>query len=249
MKPLIGINMDIAEPPEAAPEASVQIPYYEAVEKAGGIPVILPPMPEPDLEQVVSGLHGVLLIGGPDYSPDNYGEERHETCNLLHPRREEFDLRLAALAIKRLPVLGICGGCQLLNISLGGSLIQDIPSHAPDSQVVHVSRNGWKEGFSVHAVELSPGSRLAGIYRTGRLPVPTSHHQAVKALGAGLQACAFADDGIIEAIELAGAPFVLGVQWHPERDFAGNRALFVEFIAAAVKVMENREKTQCQANR
>jgi len=230
MKPLIGINLDIEKGPP--PVASVQVTYLEAVQKAGGIPVLLPPMPDFDLDHLLNQLHGLLLIGGLDYSPLLYGEDACDRVECLDPTRQEFDLRLVRRTLDRsvIPVLGICGGCQLLNISLGGSLIQDIKLELPDSAVGHSKPDGWKEGFAKHAVMINQDSTLARIYQADRLAVPTSHHQAVRVLGSGLKAAAHAEDGIIEAVELPERGFTIGVQWHPERDYDGNRLLFEEFI-------------------
>lgn len=230
MKPLIGINLDIvAGPPK---QAAVQANYYESVLKAGGIPVLIAPMPEADLKQLLSSLNGILFIGGLDYEPGLYGEKACDKVDLINNERQKFDLALLQKVVRetQLPVLGICGGCQILNIGLGGSLIQDIPSAVPGSTVQHASKEGWKHGFHKHVVKIVPDSKLANIYSRKSFEVPTSHHQAVKDLGKGLKATAHTDDGIIEAVEMEGRPFVIGVQWHPERDFVGNQNLFSEFI-------------------
>jgi len=233
MKPLIGINLDIEE--GRPTKASIQELYYDAILKAGGIPVLLPPMPDQDLKDLLNQLHGLMLIGGNDYDPGCYGEQPCDSVEVVAPARQDFDLRLIQTAIRQsnVPVLGICAGLQLLNIGLGGSLIQDIPSSHPSSPVTHTSKNGWNEGFTRHDVKIDQDSRLASIYKTSRVEVPTSHHQAVRQLGEGLRAVAYADDGIIEAVELDQRNFTIGVQWHPERDFEGNRNLFVEFIREA----------------
>ena len=196
---------------------------------------MLPPMPDSDLDALLSQIHGLLLIGGLDYSPDLYGESTHTSCELLDPSRQEFDLRLAQRAIEKtaLPVLGICGGCQLLNISLGGSLIQDIKTEHPHSTVPHTKPDGWREGFAKHPVVIDRNSMLGKIYGIEHLDVPTSHHQAIKALGSGLKVTARAEDGVIEAVEMESRNFAVGVQWHPERDFDGNERLFREFVRHA----------------
>ncbi len=234
MKPIIGINLDIEQGPP--PVASVQLNYYEAVQRAGGIPIMLPPMPDSDLDALLSQIHGLLLIGGLDYSPDLYGESTHASCELLDPARQEFDLRLAQRAIDKtkLPVLGICGGCQLLNISLGGTLIQDIRTEHPHSTVPHTKPNGWREGFARHTVLIDRESLLGKIYGAELVDVTTSHHQAIKALGSGLRVTARAEDGVIEAVEMENRHFTVGVQWHPERDFEGNERLFKEFVQQAL---------------
>lgn len=233
MKPLIGINLDIES--GKAPQASVYCNYYESVQAAGGIPVLLPPMPAADLEDLLKQLAGIMLIGGRDYSPEGYGESACDKVVLINSTREAFDLELVKSAVNktRLPVLGICGGCQLLNIGLGGTLVQDIPTSHPGSAVKHSSANGWLEGWTLHKVTMTPESRLAKIYAGKAVDVPTSHHQSVKKLGTGLVATAHAEDGVIEAVELAGDRFAVGVQWHPERDFDGNQNLFREFIKHA----------------
>jgi putative glutamine amidotransferase len=232
MKPLIGINLDIqAGPPQVA---RVRTNYYDAILAAGGIPVLVPPMPDSDLDELMPKLSGILLIGGLDYSPSLYGEQPCQTFKPVHEEREEFDLRLVRRAMhggRDLPVLGICGGCQVLNIGLGGSLIQDIDLHIPGSSVDHRTPDDDQSEVHKHTIELEDGTRLASIYKLRRLDVVSAHHQAVKTLGRGLRACARAEDGIIEALEAPERRFTVGVQWHPERDFVSNQALFTEFIS------------------
>jgi putative glutamine amidotransferase len=233
MKPFIGINLDILDGPPAL--ARVRCNYFEAILNAGGIPVLIPPMPDHDLDQVLSGLGGLMLIGGLDYSPKLYGEDPCQAVELIHHKREEFDLQLARRAFqgRDIPLLGICAGCQVLNISLGGSLIQDIKTDLPESSVKHESPASTLNGVHKHHIELEEGSRLSGIYKMKQLDVPSNHHQAVKTLGQGLKASARAEDGIIEAFEAPARRFTVGVQWHPERDFATNQALFKEFVMQA----------------
>lgn len=233
MKPIIGINADVDK---ETLEAQVQSHYYSAILKSGGIPVIIPPMPEEDLDKVFAKLDGLMLIGGPDYDPKHYKEKAHEKTNVCSPLRDEFDLRLIQRAVvgTNMPVLGICAGAQALNIGLGGSLIQDIPSHIPSSQVVH-SGSGSRDGSLKHHVKIDKNSKLGKIYGIAELAVPTSHHQAVQRLGAGLHAVAYADDDIIEAVEYTDKDFVIGVQWHPERDFDSNKKLFEAFVAQAAR--------------
>lgn len=233
MKPLIAVNLDIeGENPKVA---KIQSLYFEAVIKAGGIPLMLPPISDEDLKELLAVIDGFLFIGGDDYCPSLYGEEPHASVELAHRDRVDFDFRLlrAVLAADKLPMLGICAGAQILNICLGGSLYQDIPSEFPGSSVSHSSPDGWQKGFEKHKVILRPGSKLEKIYGRNEFDVPTSHHQAVKKLGEGLIAAAGAEDGVVEAVEMEISDFVIGVQWHPERDFAGNSNLFEAFIKAA----------------
>lgn len=246
MKPVIGINVDIeGEKPKLA---KLQAFYYEAIMRAGGIPVLIPPMEDKDVDQLLERLDGVLFTGGYDYCPSTYGEEKHESVELAHTDRLDFDSRLMkrALDVKELPVLGICAGCQILNIGLGGNLHQDIPSDFPNTPVEHASVDGWKDGFHYHRVILRKGTKLAGIFSKDSFEVPTSHHQAVKTLGEGLCATADAEDGIIEAVELPDRDFVIGVQWHPERDYAGNEELFTAFVKAAIKRLNKGAKVKAE---
>jgi putative glutamine amidotransferase len=229
MKPIIAINLDVAKgPPE---QAEIQANYYRAILKAGGIPLLIPPMPAPDVKEALALVSGVMLIGGRDYCPSHYGEQAHETVSTCHPTRDQFDCLLMkeALAISTLPILGICAGAQLLNFILGGSLIQDIGSEISDASE-HRSKNGWAEGFTRHSVKIEPHTDLANIYKSTNVEVVSSHHQAIRRLGSGLVAVAWAEDGIIEAVESKTRPDTIGVQWHPERDFEGNIPLFTEFV-------------------
>lgn len=229
MKPIIGINLDVKEgPPE---HAQIQANYYRAIQSSGGIPVLIPPMPERDLEELLGTLAGILFIGGDDYCPSHYGEKAHEAVERCHPERDEFDCRLMKKTLSKttLPILGVCAGAQLLNISMGGSLIQDIKSEVANAHD-HTSKDPWVTGFNRHSVRLEPNSELAKIYSSTTVEVVSSHHQAMRRLGDGLQAVAWAEDGIIEAIESKTRPLTIGVQWHPERDYNGNIPLFNEFV-------------------
>lgn len=239
-KPLIGINLDIkAGPPE---EACIQTTYTDAIIKSGGIPVLLPPMERADLECAVARLDGVMLIGGADYCPSLYNEEPHDALELAHDRRQAFDLLLARLALDApdMPVLGICLGAQLINIQQGGSLVQDIKTFIPDSTVQHSSKNGWKDGFHKHRIKLEDNSLLGSLFAKKSFDVPTSHHQSVKALGRELTVSAQADDGVIEAIEMPERTFVIGVQWHPERDYETNKPLFDRLVQVSARAVGGR---------
>lgn len=238
MKPFIGINLDIQVQGHKQ-EAVIQSNYFNAVLKAGGIPVLVPPMPDAELNELLAKLDGIMLIGGSDYSPSLYGEEQNPTVVLMQKVREDFDMRLAHKALNdmSIPVLGICAGCQVLNIAGGGSLCQDIPGEFPQSHVMHKAQDGcWEIGFNKHVVKLSPQSKLATIYGVDTIDVPTSHHQSVSKPASAFHPIAFAEDGVIEGIENPEKPFLIGVQWHPERDFDTNRRLFEAFIAAAARV-------------
>lgn len=232
MKPLIGINVDIihGEPDKYRIDRT----YPNAIIKAGGIPILLPPSPREELRSLLEPLDALLLIGGDDYDPVMYNESCGPLTKIGVKERQDFDLILAQYVIENtnLPVLGICAGCQLTNIILGGSLIQDIPSCLPHSEVNHANDAG---AFRSHDVRLKQGSRLARIYNKEIISTPTWHHQAVDRLGLGLNAVAHASDDIIEAIELHDDQrFIIGVQWHPEQDLDVHMPLFRKFIAASL---------------
>jgi len=232
MKPLIGINIDIvhSDPDKYRIDRS----YPNAIIKAGGIPILLPPSPRDELRSLLETLDAVMLIGGDDYDPTLYSESCGPHTEIGVRERQDFDVSLARYVIENtnLPVLGICAGCQLTNIILGGSLIQDIPSCVPDSEVNHANDAG---AFRSHDVQLKQGSRLARIYNLEMISTPTWHHQAVNRLGLGLNAVAHAADNIIEAIELHDDQrFIIGVQWHPEQDLNVHMPLFRSFIAASL---------------
>lgn len=230
MKPIIGMNMDISTgPPRKIWAYST---YHESILAAGGIPLLLPPLPEGDLEFLLSRIDGMLLIGGDDYSPSLYNEPVHPTVEIMDSQREQFDLALIKRLMTRrdLPVLGLCGGAQLINIAFGGSLIQDIPTEIPDSNVKHGKSEGWK-AKDWHEVQFQPATKLIDIYKKQRLNVPTAHHQGIKSIGKGLKSSAVTDDGIVEALEAPDHRFMIGVQWHPERDLVGNQPLFEAFLA------------------
>jgi putative glutamine amidotransferase len=234
-KPLIGINLDVEADSLGKKPRSYAIlsNYVEAVRQAGGLPLLLPPMSEADFKVVASRLDGLLMIGGDDYPPETYGDKLETKTVVMEDERAKFDLMAARLAQKMsLPYLGICAGSQVLNIACGGTLIQDIPSRFPQSKVSHASKNGWQTGFNKHTVKLEGGSKLASILGDS-LTVVTSHHQCVGKPGADLKVAARSEDGLVEAVEAPDKPFCIGVQWHPERDFSANKALFKSFVAAA----------------
>jgi putative glutamine amidotransferase len=240
MKPIIGINMDVSTGPPQRSDISAT--FYEAIQIAGGVPILIPPMSNEELEAVLSKIDGIMTIGGEDPSSHLYGEEPHPANTPMHPDREEFDLRLHTriLKEKNLPALFICAGFQTMNIILGGSLIQDIPTQCPDSKVNHKSPN-WREvGFKKHPITIAEGSMLAQIYGKTTLNVTSNHHQAIKVLGKGLKEVARADDGIIEAFEIPEHRFAIGVEWHPEKDLETDANLFREFVLFCADV--NRTK-------
>ncbi|MFJ2061090.1 gamma-glutamyl-gamma-aminobutyrate hydrolase family protein [Streptomyces sp. NPDC087908] len=214
--PLIGISTYLEPSVQWGewnlPAAVLPAGYHMMVQRVGGIACLLPPGQTASVKEVVSRLDALIITGGPDVEPSRYGAERHPKTGPPYQHRDRWELALIGTAlIQRKPVLGICRGMQLLNVALGGTLVQ----HLPD--VVRTPGHSGPPGvFARHLVRPVPGTTLFRAMPEAAM-VPTYHHQAVDRLGNGLVSSAFADDGTIEAIEseTAGA-FALGVQWHPE---------------------------------
>lgn len=184
--------------------------YAEQVVAVGGVPVLLPPVP--GIEAAVSRLDGVIISGGPDIEPHRYGQDAGPQTTIVRPQRDEAEIALfSAARTAGTPVVGICRGVQLMNVALGGSLIQ----HLPDA-VGHAGHSPTPGTMAEHKVTVAgPGCRLAGILGEGPHLVPTHHHQGIDRPGRGLIPTAWAEDGTVEALELEGQ-FAIGVQWHPE---------------------------------
>jgi putative glutamine amidotransferase len=198
--------------------------YVRQVSAAGGIPVLLPPLPG-DAE-VLDRLDALVLAGGADVDPARYGATRAPRTGPAQPHRDDAELALLAGALERdLPVLAVCRGLQLLAVSRGGTLVQHLPDVVGSD--VHVPSPGV---YGDNRVRIAAGSRLAGLIGT-EATWACHHHQAVDVLGAGLTAVGWADDGTIEAAELDGARFVIGVQGHPE--VGDDARLFAGLVAAA----------------
>jgi putative glutamine amidotransferase len=205
--------------------------YFDAVTRAGGIAVLLPPQPvDPAIaDRVLDGLDGLIVTGGKDVDPARYGQEPHPTTDTPRPERDAWeDALLTGAILRQLPFLGICRGLQVLNVSLGGTLHQ----HLPD--VIGSTRyNAGYGKFSENEVEVHAGT-IAGLLLDDApaLSVHSYHHQAVAELGEGLVVSARSDDGTIQAVEVEGVPFGLAVQWHPEEN-ADDLRLFAGLIEAA----------------
>lgn len=244
--PLIGITADDLDTPSSAQavKSALTLPYryVSAIERAGGVPVVLPSLPvQTIIRRYLSLVQGLVLSGGDfDIHPRYYGAKAIQQLGTIKARRTEFELGIAGAAMKRdLPVLGICGGAQAINVALGGSLYQDIGTELGSSAAEHTSKNPT----GGHAVRIEPDSELFKILRRGQITVNTSHHQAVKRLGRGLIVNALADDGVIEGIESTCHTFVLGVQWHPEvlaPRQAIHRRLFAAFIESCKRRLASR---------
>jgi putative glutamine amidotransferase len=223
---------------DAAERTGVNAAYVRSVLAAGGVPIILSPLLGPAYAaRALDGLDGLLLTGGEDIHPAWYGAEPSPHLHPPSRERDLFELALFAAARQReLPILGICRGIQLVNVALGGSLYQDLPSERP-GPVAH-DPAAARETRS-HAVRLEPGSRAAAALGATELDVNSFHHQAVERLGNGLVASGWSEDGLVEAVETPlGAPWLLGVQWHPEEMHADRvapeRGLFRALVQAAM---------------
>jgi putative glutamine amidotransferase len=204
--------------------------YFEAVSRAGGIAVLLPPQPV-DAQiaaRVLEGLDGLIITGGKDVDPARYGQEAHPATDEPRRDRDAWEDALLTEAVERgLPFLGICRGAQLLNVALGGTLHQHLP------EVVGSLRYSQGGGmFSANEVEVVADSALSGLLGP-TITVKSYHHQAIDTLAEGLVVTARTDDGTVQAVELPGVPFGIGVQWHPEEDAADDLRLFVALVDAA----------------
>ncbi|MBI2194144.1 MAG: gamma-glutamyl-gamma-aminobutyrate hydrolase family protein [Planctomycetes bacterium] len=229
-KPLIALNCDLKRESDKA-YAQVSEAYYLAVEEAGGLPILLPPLLRPgELGGILARIDGLVLIGGPDIHPSFYGQRPGPHHNPMEARREQFDVQLAREAWDRgLPTLGICFGAQLLNIARGGDLLQHIPSDVPRA----IAHSG-PDADTVHEIRVEPGSLLHSVLGAERIEVASRHHQAVGRVGEGFKVAARAADGVIEAIEAADDRFILGVQFHPERTPGPVRAGIFRALLAAI---------------
>lgn len=211
--------------------------YFDAVTASGGIVVLLPPQPVPDAAAaaVLDGLDGLILTGGLDVQPELYGAERHPLTDPARPDRDAWELALIRGADeRRMPVLAICRGLQLVNVARGGTLYQ----HLPDDLGTDRYRIGGGV-FATNDVAVEEGTRLAELVGTGNLRVHSYHHQGIERLGDGLVASARTDDGLVQAIESDGETYLVGVQWHPEEN-SEDRRLFEGLVAQASAYVRSR---------
>jgi putative glutamine amidotransferase len=217
-KPLIGLTTYLEQAQTGVwdvPASFLPKVYFEAVNKAGGIAILLPPQPVNDeiARQVLAGLDGLIVTGGKDVDPARYGQAAHPETD--EPRRDRDaweDALLTAAIDLQLPFLGICRGAQVLNVALGGTLVQ----HLPD--IVGSTRYNLGDGnFADNEVSVGGSTKLAGLVGDS-LVGKSYHHQAIDRVGDGLVVTARSDDGTIQAVELPDVPFGVAVQWHPEQD-------------------------------
>jgi putative glutamine amidotransferase len=200
--------------------------YVKAVHKAGGTPVLLPVVDPADVDPLLDAVDAVVITGGRDLDPASYGHGVHPQCGPVDPRRDAADLAIArAVVARNQPTLAVCRGIQVMNVALGGTLVQHVDDHMQLEQY----------NLDAHTVTIDADSRLAGIVGTTTLGVNTLHHQVLDTLAAGVHAVAHNENGHVEAIEFADAPAVLAVQWHPEllRHRPEHLALFGQLVTGA----------------
>ena len=226
-RPLIGITSYVQRVQWGvwdADAALVPLVYTRAIERAGGRPLLLPPSDD-GVDETLDALDGLVFSGGEDLDPASYGAELHPETFGVSPGRDKAELALLRAALERdMPVLAVCRGSQVLNVALGGDLVQHLPEVVGDEKHKHTPGV-----FADHDVDVAPGSRLGAVVGD-RAPVKSHHHQGYGRLGDGLSAVAWAEDGTVEALEDPGKRFALGVLWHPEEgeDAALFRALVDE---------------------
>ena len=228
MKPIIGIISDI----DNNLVTTVPDAYNDAIEKAGGTPILLPYVrKEETVTQFVALCDGILFSGGADIDPRRYGEEAKPTCGGIEHYRDEMEFLVLKKALEASkPILAICRGAQLVNAAFGGTLYQDIPSEY-DTPIAH--RQKEPKLSPSHDVQIISDTPLDQLMGTERITANSFHHQAIKTLGKGLEIMAVADDGIVEAVYAPDASYLRAYQWHPERLYdidANNRKIFKEFI-------------------
>jgi len=245
-RPLIGVttsevrHAETVEPtPEGEPprhEMALGLTYLRAIEAAGGLPVVIPPLHLEAIEPLLDRLSGICLSGGPDLDPKAYGQKPSEHLGPGEPDLDRFELAIASAADQReIPLLAVCRGTQALNIVRGGTLFQHLPEVELEERVQHRQQVPGNEAS--HPITIDSASRLATTIGLTETAVNSFHHQAIDRLGRGLVATAWAGDGTIEAVEDPTRRYLLGVQWHAELlvDRPQEESLFRSFVAAAVE--------------
>ena len=235
-RPLVAVSATLAREPGAPARVRTNAAYTRALEAAGLVPLVVPPFADPaHAEAVLAAVDGLVLTGGEDVDPSRYGAAPHPALGTVNAERDATELALVTAARARtLPTLAICRGIQLLNVALGGTLVQDLPSERP-SNVAHAADE--QRDRRTHDVAIDAGSRLATALGATRVAANSLHHQALDRIAPALRVTGTAPDGIVEGVETSDASWwVLGVQWHPE-ELVGtpegwDRGLFAAFARA-----------------
>jgi putative glutamine amidotransferase len=237
-RPLIGITCG-PRGVGGAPFYGSRPTYIESVAKAGGLPVLIASDIDAEtLRGIYERVDGVLLAGGGDIQPALYGMESSDLAREVDPARDAAEINVVRWsAADDRPLFGICRGCQVINVALGGTLYRDIRAEYPGyNGIDHALGDKFPRDHIAHTVSVEPTTRLAAALAASRSPVNSLHHQALRDVAPGLVASAHAEDGLTEGIEMAGARFFIGVQWHPEELVDASesmRRLFTAFIDAA----------------
>jgi putative glutamine amidotransferase len=254
--PLIGVTTSevrraetIRQTAEGDPprhEMALGLTYLRAIELAGGIPVVMPPLHSESIEPLLDRVDGICLSGGPDLDPVTYEEPPHPELGPTEVDLDRFEIDVATAADERgKPILAICRGAQAINVVRGGKLLQHIPDQQEDGDPSLVAHRQDAAGDVVtHDVDIEPTSQLAHILGTNHLAVNSFHHQAAEALGLGLVPVAWAPDGILEGVEDPSRRFLVGVQWHAETlvDRPEQLALFRAFVEASAETAKAAAK-------
>jgi len=237
-RPVIGITMDYGDKPH---QYMLPYDYATSIERAGGIPWPLPFQTDLSLiPQIVDLLDGIVFSGGDDLDPSLYGQQLHPRAEPIDPDRQRFELELIKEVERRqMPALGICLGCQLMNVHRGGSLHQFLPDNQREGPLEH--RKLDDDGRR-HPVKLEPGTKLTAAVGRQEISVNTRHKQSIDRTGRGLRAIAKAPDGVIEGIEDPSHPFFMAVQWHPENlsDSPEHLAPFKLLVTSAAQARQSR---------
>jgi putative glutamine amidotransferase len=237
MKPLIGITTHLSNNEYGQTRVILQQAYVQAVMQGGGVPVLIPSLVAQDgWEVLYAHLDGILFSGGGDIALDHFAGDPHPRIADVEPGRDSVELKLIhAAASDGKPFLGICRGCQLMNVAFGGTLYTHLPDQFPDA--LDHSYPGNLRHVLVHEVKIEEGTRTADVLGEPIVRVNSHHHQGLKDIAPALRSAGYSPDGLVEAVELPDHPFALGVQWHPEwlTDQEPTRNLFGRFVRAAGK--------------
>ena len=243
-KPIIGVVGSLSDESranimESTERVFISEKFINCVEKAGGIPLILPHVNDmEDVKAQIDACDGIILCGGMDIHPLYYGEEPHHNLGFVNSKEDEYQIKIARITLNlHKPILGICRGHQLLNVVCGGTLYQDL-SEILSSTIKHDQIPKRYEPY--HSINIANGTKLEKILGNNTM-VNSIHHQCIKELGTGLKATAYAKDGVIEAIEMPGRDFIMGVQWHPEEMAVRGDGNMIEIFKEFVKKSKRQE--------
>ncbi len=235
---IVGITCNtLSESKHSQARQSLNLAYLRAVEQAGAIPLILPnTMDAETAARYLDVIDGLLLSGGADLSPALYGQAAHPTVTDVEPDRDFTEFAIVQAAITAdMPILAICRGIQTLNVALGGTLYQDLPSEHPSAIHHQQTEAGIPRGQATHAIAIEAGTRLREIIGADRMETNSMHHQAIREAAVGLVISAYAPDGVVEAAEIPTARYILAVQFHPEETAPSDplsQRIFSSFVAA-----------------